>query len=57
MDRAENTASSISSVAARVPFAAIAQQQAYLQSHSLATAVSSGFTILAFSRHATLFPP
>jgi hypothetical protein len=26
----------------------------YLQSHSLATAVSAVFTILAFSRHATI---
>jgi hypothetical protein len=32
---------------------AIAWQQACLQSHSLTTAVSAGFTILAFSRHAT----
>jgi hypothetical protein len=33
---------------------AIVSQRVYLQSHSLPTAVTAGFTILAFSRHTTI---
>jgi hypothetical protein len=58
-DRAENTASNSSSGVACVSVASVTWRlshrlMAYLQRRSLATAVSAGFTIVAFSRHATI---
>jgi hypothetical protein len=54
MDWAENTASNCSSVL-YVSVVTIAWQQACRQSHSLTRAASAGFTVLASSRHATIF--
>jgi hypothetical protein len=36
-------------------YEAVSQQRACLQNRSIATAVSAGFTVLALSKHATIY--